>query len=117
MTMKLNQIVFLICMFSLFVTTSAFAAAKHLTDAPANITNNGRDTSANPSLVGPLTIVSLARIDTTSIQATFNDGTTFTSMYTDRQNALATALVSNAYVYLYEDTTTNIVYGVALLTN
>ena len=115
--MKLNWMVLLICMFLVFVTTSAFATTRHLTDAPATITNNGQDVSANPTLVGPLTIVSLIRIDTTNIQATFNDGTTFTSMYTDRQNALATALLSNAYVYLYEDTTTNIVYGVALLTN
>ena len=88
---------------TLFITIFAVSSvmAMDFTDNPAvNELNAGSVANAS-TLDGPFVILSIARINSTTIKATFTDGSTFTSTYATRQNTLCTALANNSAVYIF----------------
>jgi len=111
--MKLYRYLLTTLFITIFAVSSAMAM--EFTDNPAvNELNAGSVANAS-TLDGPFVILSITRINSTTIKATFTDGSTLTSTYATRQNTLCTALANNSAVYLFVEGSS--VYGVVAVSS
>lgn len=98
---------------TLFITLFAVSSvmAMEFTANPAVNEFNSSSVANASTLEGPWVISSIVRTNSTTIKATFTDGSTLAvSSYAPWQNTLCTALANNSAVYLFVEGSS--VYGV-----